>query len=204
VSHRSTVRAALVTAVALAAAVCAIAPASAGVGTFSDEKKDVEYFSGKTQQTSYGSNGLDIYSTRIRYTDGKLVIRNTFRNLTRCNTERLTQCSPWRPSQYVYLDTTPDPDDAMYQDEYFAYYFDHHVGLSDYTARRSCPGLRWRSDLRRETSTFVVPRSCLGHGDRHRVRVRVMVFDHGRNHPRTSSADLISDSLDWTPWITYG
>jgi hypothetical protein len=196
-------RGALIAAAALVTMLCFAVPATAQTGTFTDAKKDVEYFSGKTQATTYGANGLDIYSTRIRYTDRKLVIRTKFHNLTRCNTEWLSRCQPWRPSQYVYLDTTADPAGEMYQDEYHVFYLDHHVGLSDTNGMRSCRGLRWRSNLQLDTSTFVVPRSCLRRSDRHRVRVSVLASKHGKNNPKTSSSDMVSDTLDWTPWIRH-
>jgi hypothetical protein len=201
---RATCRRAVISAAALLATICLAAPAVAQTGTFTDAKKDVEFASGKTQKVTYGRDGLDIYWTRIRYADGKLIIRTKFENLTRCNTQALARCRPWNPTQYVYLDTTPDPADATYQDEYHAFYLDHHVGLSDANASRNCPGLRWSSNLQRDTSTFVIPRFCLRRVDRHRVRVRVTASKNGRVNPKTGYGDLVTDTVGWTPWIQYG
>lgn len=190
-------------AVAIVTALCLALPAAAETRTVKDDTKDVGSALGKPQEVTYGANGLDILRTRIRYADGALVVRTTFRNLTRCNTEVLEQCSPWIPQQSLALDTRPDRAGALYEEEYSVSYLDHHVNLQGVLGERTCPGLRWRSNLQRETSTFVVPRRCLRPRDRHRVRINLFVSKSGKNYPKAGYADLVSDSLSWTTWVTY-
>jgi hypothetical protein len=158
---------------------------------------------GKKAKVTYKGGGLDVYRTSIRYAHGALVVCTRFQHLTRCNTEVLARCSPWIPAQYLFVDTTPDPDDAISQEEYHAFYLDHHSGLSGVRGERNSPGLRWRSNLQRETSTFVLPRACFRRGDRHRVRVSFIAQKTGTNYLKAQTTDLVTDSFTWTHWIRY-
>ena len=106
-----------------------------------------------------------------------------------------------RGSRRSTSSSTPPPTLTTRSPRRSAFYLDHHSGLSGVRGERNCPGLRWRSNLQRETSTFVLPRACFRRGDRHRVRVSFIAQKTGTNYLKAQTTDLVTDGFTWTHWI---